>query len=145
MTYTSRDRDRGRLAVTAVTGLGAVGAITTTGWLAGAAAADFAAEQASTSTSRASGAGATSTPVVDRRPDRGRPLRQRPYITRITVRYVPGAASAPAPASGGTVTGVPPASATSSGSSGPSDSSGPGSSGPSDSGSSTPAAPSSGS
>jgi len=147
MTYTSRDRDRGRLAVAAVTGLGAVGALTTTGWLAGVVAADFAAEQA-TST----GGDPATEPVANRRADRGRPLRERPYVTRVTVRYVPGAASVPvAPASGGSVTSVAPVSTSSSssgstgGSSGPSgSSSSSGSSGSSGSGA-APAAPSSGS
>jgi hypothetical protein len=142
--YTSRERDRGRLAVTAVTGLGAVGALTTTGWLAGVAAADFATEQAATSTSGTSGGGGSTQSVADRRADRGRALRERPYVTRVTIRYLPRAVSVPvSPASSpvtSPVTSVAPAasSSSSSGSSGGSGSSG-------SSGSSGPPAPSSGS
>jgi hypothetical protein len=46
MTHTPRTRDRYRLAVAAVTGLTSVGAITATGWIAGAASADYKAELA---------------------------------------------------------------------------------------------------
>ncbi len=142
MTYTSRDRDRARRTVTAVTGLGAVGAFTATGWLAGLAAADYSSEQGATKTDTAAGK-----PAAHLRAQRERGLSQRPYVTRITVRYVPGAArTSAAPAPAGPVSNVASttsstsssSSGPSSSSSGPSDSSGPGSSG-------APAAPSSGS
>lgn len=138
MAYTSRDRDRGRLAVAATTGLGAVGALTATGWLAGVAASEQA--QDSTTTSDAT---TTATQPGANRPA-GRELRQRPYVTRVTLRYVPAAGTQLTPAPGGAVTSVAPAASTSSSSSSSSGSSGPsGSSG--SSGSSGPAAPSSGS
>jgi hypothetical protein len=69
MSYTGRDRDRGRIAVAAVTGIGAVGALTATGWLTGVAASDLADQQASSA-----GAGGPRTNVRD--------LRQRAYVTR---------------------------------------------------------------
>ena len=137
MAYTSRDRDRARLAVVGVTGLGAVGALTATGWLAGVTAAEV------TSPEPASSGASPSTPQARPQHD----LRERPYVTRVTLRYVPAAVAVPvSPASGGTVTDVSPGSSgtsTSSGQSGPSsDSSGSSSS----SGSSAPPpAPSSGS
>ncbi len=147
MTYTSRDRDRARRTVTAVTGLGAVGAFTATGWLAGMAAADYSSEQGATGTGTAPTT--TTGTSSNRRVEREDGLRQRPYVTRISVRYVPGAARTPAaPAPAGPVSNVAPtpvsrSSSGSSSSSGPSHSSGSGSSGSGSSG--TPAAPSSGS
>lgn len=88
MAYTSRDRDRARRAVTVATVAGSVGALTATGWLMGAAASDFAAQQ---------------------QPQQSRPADQaerrvRPYVTRVTVRYVIAAASTTsAPGPGPTV------------------------------------------
>jgi hypothetical protein len=76
MRYTSRDRDRGRLVVNAVTVLGTAGALTATGWLMGSAARDFAAQQASAGTDTEG----------DQRTKSG--LRERPSVTRVTVRYV---------------------------------------------------------
>ena len=106
MAYTSRDRDRGRLAVATVTGLGAVGALTATGWLAGVAASQAAQEDSS------SDASASPTTTNGDGPGR-RELRQRPSVTRVTVRYVP--ADAPvAPAAGGSLTSPAPAPRTSS-------------------------------
>ena len=46
MNYSSRTRDRFRIAITSVTGLTTIGALSVTGWLAGLVAQDFAAEQA---------------------------------------------------------------------------------------------------
>ena len=97
MSYTSRDRDRSRLAVAAVTGIGAVGAFTATGWSAGEAASDLAAQQASS---------AGSSPVAEQQDETSRsrgPLRQRRYVTRVTVRYVPAAGGSVVPGPGSTV------------------------------------------
>jgi hypothetical protein len=125
MSYSSRDRDRGRLTVAAVTGVGAVGALTATGWLMGSAASDFAAQQAAAAdandptTTQAAPAGSSET---GQRPRGGAGLRQRPYVTRVTLHYITAAGStSAAPGPGGTLS-------RSSGSSGPSSSSG--SSGP---------------
>jgi hypothetical protein len=142
MAYTSRDRDRGRLAVAAVTGLGAAGALTATGWLAGVAASQTAQDTVPTGDDSAS-----TTTQAGNRPA-GRQLLRRPYVTRVTLRYVPAVGTPVGPAAGGSVTSAGPAApvSSSSGSSGSSSygsSSSSGSSG--SSGSSAPAAPSSGS
>lgn len=123
MGYTSRDRDRGRRTVTAATVIGSVGALTATGWLMGAAASDFAAQQQPAGSDQAGDGRPT---AKQPRPGR-RPVR--PYVTRVTIRYVTAAGSTTsAPGPGATVV---PAASTSSGSSTSSSSST--SSGPSDS------------
>lgn len=117
MSYSSRDRDRGRRAVVAATGVGAVGALTATGWLMGAAASDLAAQQAASTDATPTAAAPTDAAPTGR--------RERPYVTRVTLRYVTAAGAASSvPGSGGTLTRV---SSGGSGSSGPSgSSSGPG-------------------
>ena len=122
MSYSSRDRDRGRRAVVAATGVGAVGALTATGWLMGAAASDLAAQQAASTDATPTAAAPTAAAPTDAAPT-GR--RERPYVTRVTLRYVTAAGTASSvPGSGGTLTRV---SSGGSGSSGPSgSSSGPG-------------------
>ena len=112
MAYTSRDRDRARLAVAGVTAFSTVGALTAAGWLAGVTISEVAASQPTP------GGADTSSPRSTPRRD----LPERPYVTRVTLRYVRAAVAVPvAPAPGGSVTSVP---SGSSGSSGPSDSSG---------------------
>src|SRR5688572_9961871 len=83
--YSSASRDRYRTVVTVGTGLGVVGALAGSGWLAGAAAARFEAGQAGGAADEASSKPAR----AERRDDR--PLRQRPTRTRVTVRYVTAA------------------------------------------------------
>ncbi|MET1058997.1 MAG: hypothetical protein ABWX84_05345, partial [Nocardioides sp.] len=101
MSYTSRDRDRGRRAVVAATGVGAVGALTATGWLMGAAASDFAAQQAARQADPTSADPAADAPTTTAPGGR----RERPYVTRVTVRYVTAAgAVSPAPGPGGALT-----------------------------------------
>ena len=137
MAYTSRDRDRGRLAVAAVTALSAAGALTATGWLAGVAASE--------TTQDITPTGDDDAAQQARNHPARRELRQRPYVTRVTLRYVPAAGTQVAPAAGGSVTSAAPA-ATASSSSGPSTASGSsGSSSSGSSGSSGASAPSSGS
>ena len=120
MSYSSRDRDRGRRAVVAATGVGAVGALTATGWLMGAAASDLAAQQAASTDATPTAAAPTDAAPTGR--------RERPYVTRVTLRYVTAAGTASSvPGSGGTLTRVSSRGSGSSGSSGPSgSSSGPG-------------------
>lgn len=102
MSYSQRTRDRYRLAVSAVTGLTAAGALTAGGWLAGVAA-------------QTTGAGSDTAPppappptdtVPAATPSRTPPkvvVKERPQVTRVTTRYVtsPGG---PAVGGGGTVT-----------------------------------------
>ena len=104
MSYSSRDRDRGRRAVVAATGVGAVGALTATGWLMGAAASDLAAQQAASTDATPTAAAPTDAAPTDAAPT-GR--RERPYVTRVTLRYVTAAGTASSvPGSGGTLTRV---------------------------------------
>lgn len=99
MSYSSRDRDRGRRAVVAATGVGAVGALTATGWLMGAAASDLAAQQAASTDATPTAAAPTDAAPTGR--------RERPYVTRVTLRYVTAAGTASSvPGSGGTLTRV---------------------------------------
>ena len=99
-TYSTASRDRYRTAVTVGTGLGVVGALAGSGWLAGAAAARF--EAADSADQAAPPVDAPRTRTA-RRDDR--PLRQRPIRTRVTVRYV-SAVGAATVGAGGTVTRV---------------------------------------
>ena len=134
MSYTSRDRDRFRLAVAAVTGVSTVGALTATGWLIGKAADDFAAQQAAASAQQqqaqqqAKGAQQQGRQGADRQRPARPQLRQRPHVTRVTVRYVTGTTSSN-PVGGGTVSAPVSSSGSSGGSSG-SSGSGSSSSGP---------------
>lgn len=104
MDYSATTRDRFRLAVTAVSGLTTVAALSATGWLAGHAARDHQAEQAR----KAAEAGAQQ--QAQRAWERATRahaaavraaahphvvLRTRPQVTRVSLRYVRGAASAP--------------------------------------------------
>lgn len=89
MTYTSRTRDRYRLAVTGVTTVVAAAAVVATGWLAGAAAHEQAQREAETN------------------PDAV--VRERPLKTRDTTRYADETTPAPV-GPGGEVTSPDPAS-----------------------------------
>lgn len=119
MSYSPRSRDRYRLAVVAVSGLAAAGALTSTGWLAGAAAQDYAAQQASRQAeqdaagAKAARAQAKYERAVARQKTRAlRPrvvLRPRPTTTRVTTRYVQGAAPATPVVGGGGTVSAPPA------------------------------------
>ncbi len=129
MTYTSRDRDRGRLASVAVTGIGAVGALTATGWLMGAVATDAASEQAVPAAGAVTPAAPAATDAGQSRQDRARrpALRHRPYVTRVTLRYVTATrVTSSVPGPGGALTAGGPSAVSSSGSSGPGPSSGSG-------------------
>lgn len=102
-----RRRDRYQLAVVGLTGLATAGSLAATGWLAGQAAHDWAAQQAPATTPAAT----TSTPVdpvgmtprrtADRKDREDREdrvvLRDRPTRTRVSTQYV----TAPAPVGGG--------------------------------------------
>jgi hypothetical protein len=121
MSYTTRDRDRYRSVVAAVTGLTAAGALTATGLLVGTAADHFAAQQADEDQSSQQpavlGQGADrqaaqrrvthlrgddeSRDADDRVVTRG--PRHRPYVTRVTTRYVVGADTFAAVGPGGAV------------------------------------------
>jgi hypothetical protein len=102
MTYSERTRDRYRLAVTAVTGLTAAGALTAGGWLAGVAAQTTASDSGAAVPPPAAppagdtGQGAGTHPRVL--------VKQRPQETRVTTRYVTPAGSAAPVGGGGTVT-----------------------------------------
>lgn len=130
MSYSARDRDRHRLAVSAVTGVVTVGSLTAVGWLAGAAAHDQAADQAARQAALTRARAEYATALARSRGAARPPLKQRPTRVRVTTRYVRGTATA-AVGSGGTVS--TPASAGSrdgSGSGGPSSGGGPGPSTP---------------
>ena len=76
MSYSHRLLDRDRLAVSAVTGVSTVGALTATGWLVGVAAEDFADKQAAKAAEEAKAAKAwASTPAS--RPSTRQPPRPR--------------------------------------------------------------------
>ena len=119
-TYSTASRDRYRTAVTVGTGLGVVGALAGSGWLAGAAASRFEADQASQP---------VDAPRTRAERHDGRPLRERPIRTRVTVRYVSAVGSTTVGA-GGTVTRVGGSSSGSGGSGGSGASGGGTSSGP---------------
>lgn len=98
MSYDNQTRDRYRTMVTGVTGVAGIGALTLTGGLMGAAADDSDQEQPAVT-------GQSVQARDGQRPGRfqARPVpRQRPYVTRVTIRYVPGAGTA-APGPGGAV------------------------------------------
>jgi hypothetical protein len=101
MTYDRRTRDRYRRVTTGVTGAVGVGALTLTGGLMGLAAG----EQQADPTEGTAGTPATSASIASEQPRARKPrLRERPYVTRVTTRYVAGATSAgTAPSSGGAV------------------------------------------
>lgn len=113
MSYSSRSRDRYRLAVTAVTGIAAAGVLSATGWLAGAAASNYNAEQAKGQAeqdavaAKAAKAQARYEAKVARQQTRAlqpaTALHERPARTRVTTRYVTGAATTQSVGGGGTV------------------------------------------
>jgi hypothetical protein len=110
MTYDARTRDRYRLAVTATTAAMAAGAVVATGWLAGAAAQDHArvtAEQQARKDAVArqrydAWVARYGDPSQYRRPSTV--VRERPTRTRVTTRYVAGAAPSTTVGPGGTLT-----------------------------------------
>ncbi len=118
MTYSATSRDRYRLAVSAVTGVSLVGALTAAGWLAGLASRDHAKEVASTQAaaeqrSRAAAAAAAKAERARARYDAAlarraqRPhvvLRHRPVQTRVTTRYVHATTGSTPIGGGGSVT-----------------------------------------
>ena len=114
MSYTARNRDRHRLAVSAVTGVVTVASLTSVGWLTGAAADDFEQEQAEKEARAAQELAEYNKALA--RSQRHDVLRQRPARTRVTTRYVTAgtAGTANAVGAGGTVS-----SPATSGSSGP--------------------------
>jgi hypothetical protein len=109
MTYTSTTRDRYRLAVWSVTAAVAAGAITATGWVAGAAAQD----QAQDDSARQAEQDAQARQEYDawlarygEQPRTRKPravLRQRPVRTRVTTRYITATSPTAAVGTGGTV------------------------------------------
>jgi len=140
MSYTARNRDRHRLAVSAVTGVITVGSLTSIGWLTGAAADDFEQEQAEKEARAAQELAEYNAALA--RSQRPTALRERPTRTRVTTRYVTAGGAINAVGAGGTVTSSSP----SGGSSGPSASgSSGGSSGPAPAPPPPPPPPSSGS
>lgn len=102
MSYSERTRDGYRLAVTAVTGLTAAGALTAGGWLAGVAAQTAATDNGAAvpPPTTDTGQGTRAAPRVV--------LKQRPQETRVTTRYLT-APGVPAVGGGGTVTQSAPA------------------------------------
>ena len=140
MSYTARNRERHRLAVSAVTGVITVGSLTSIGWLTGAAADDFEQEQAEKEARAAQELAEYNAALA--RSQRPTALRERPTRTRVTTRYVTAGGAINAVGAGGTVTSSSP----SGGSSGPSASgSSGGSSGPAPAPPPPPPPPSSGS
>lgn len=142
MSYTARNRERHRLAVSAVTGVVTVGSLTSIGWLTGAAADDFEQEQAGKKARAAQELAEYNAALA--RSQRPTALRERPTRTRVTTRYVIAGGATNAVGTGGTLSSSSSRSSTSSsgGSSGPSAS---GSSGGSSGPPPPPPAPSSGS
>lgn len=110
MTYSSRKRDRYRVAVTAMTGLAVAGSLASTGWIMGAAAHDYegARAQKDSAAARSARVRARYEERAERRQARTHVvpvlLRDRPTRTRTTTRYVAGATVGPALGGGGTVT-----------------------------------------
>ena len=113
MSYSHRHRDRYRLAVTAVTGVGTAGALTATGWLVGVSAQDFADQQAAKAAKEAKAAKAWAKKYARQQAKYAKAqaaaattLKQRPYVTRTTTQYVQAAPVSAAPGSGGAVAPV---------------------------------------
>ena len=106
MSYDRRTRDRFRLLVTGLTGAAGVGAITATGLLMGLASRDFADQQTADQGQQAgqptqgAKAGARKARASARRAAPEPRLRQRPYVTRVTVRYVPEGGANPVGSTG---------------------------------------------
>ena len=98
MSYARRTRDRYRDVVTGVTGVASVGALTLTGGLMGLASGGETGGEEQTVPAQPAQAGA----ARKQRQPRKAVLRERPYVARVTVRYVTGSSAAPGP--GGTVT-----------------------------------------
>ena len=97
MSYDRRTRDRYREVVTGVTGVASIGALTLTGGLMGlASGGETGAQQETVPAQRAQPPAAQK-----QRQPRREVLRERPYVTRVTVRYVTGTSAAPG--AGGTV------------------------------------------
>jgi hypothetical protein len=93
VSYDRRTRDRYREVVTGVTGAAGIGALTLTGGLMGLASGAQVDDQQPVPAEKAQ----ARTPRAHKQV-----LRERPYVTRVTVRYITGGSAAPA--SGGTVT-----------------------------------------
>ena len=102
MSYDRRTRDRYRDVVTGVTGAASIGALTLTGGLMGLASGGETEDQPETVPAQPAQAPA----AQKQRQPRREVLRERPYVTRVTVRYVTGTSAAPG--SGGTVTAAQP-------------------------------------
>ena len=98
MSYDRRTRDRYRDVVTGVTGAASVGALTLTGGLMGLASGGETGNEEQTAPAQPAQAPA----ARKQRQPRKEVLRERPYVTRVTVRYVTGTSAAPG--AGGTVT-----------------------------------------
>ena len=112
MSYSHRHRDRYRLAVTAVTGVTTVGALTATGWLVGASAQDYTDQQKAKAAEEAAAAKAWAKKYARQQARYAKAqaaaaapiLKQRPYVTRTTTQYVQAAGTSAAPGgSGGSV------------------------------------------
>lgn len=120
MTYTSSTRDRYRLAVSATTAAVAAGAMTATGWMAGAAAQDYSQTEARKQAEQDQRAQEQYAAWVAENGDRvvaQRPrvvLRQRPTKTRSTTRYVTAAGTSASVGPGGTVSNPVPSTSQSS-------------------------------
>ena len=109
MTYTSTTRDRYRLVVWAVTTSVAAGAVTATGWVAGAAAREHAQDEAARRAEQDAEARQEYDAWLARYGEQPRTrtprtlVRQRPVRTRVTTRYVSAAGQTAAVGPGGTV------------------------------------------
>lgn len=109
MAYTTRTRDRYRLAVRTTTAIVAAGAIAATGWLTGAAAQDHARAAADQQARKDAAARKAYDVWVAEYGDPAHyqgpqtVLRERPTKTRVTTRYVSGAGSSASLGQGGTV------------------------------------------
>ena len=97
MSYTSRDRDRGRRAVAAVTGVGRRRRPHRHRLADGGRRVRLRAQQAAPTGADQTAAAPTTEPRPATTPT-GR--RQRPYVTRVTLRYVTAAAAPSPPGSG---------------------------------------------
>jgi hypothetical protein len=114
MSYSHRHRDRYRLAVTAVTGVSTVGALTATGWLASVAAQDYTDQQKAKAAEEAQAAKAWAKKYARQQAKYAKAqaaaaepiVKQRPYVTRTTTQYVQAAGTSAAPGSGGEVAPV---------------------------------------
>ncbi len=100
MTYTSATRDRYRLAVWTTTAAVTAGAISATGWVAGAAAHDHAGSEAARQAEQDAQASEEYAAWLARYGDQPATrtprtvLRQRPVRTRVSTRYVTAASPA---------------------------------------------------